>query len=398
MHYKSIELFSGAGGLALGLTKAGFHHEVLIEQNPHACETLRSNQLSRSDSWEIAECDARIFDFKQFKVPIDLVAGGPPCQPFSLGGKHKGVNDGRDMFPVAIKAVRELRPKAFVFENVKGLLRQSFEAYLRYVSLQLGSPDLVINVNEDWPDHLGRLVKHNRKLADFKHYTVSTELVNAADYGVPQKRERLFIVGFQSDLNTEWVVPKPTHSEDALLWSKWVTGDYWEEHEIAKANRPLLCDSDHKRVQRLQDRHGFFGPTTTRWRTVRDAIANLPTNAPNHELRAGAKLYPGHTGSGIDEPAKALKAGDHGVPGGENMIRYYDGSVRYFSVRESCRLQTFPDDYYVSGSWTEGMRQIGNAVPVRLATMIGRSIGEQLNAKTTKIAHNKLEFAPQLVG
>lgn len=393
MHYKSVELFSGAGGLALGLTKAGFHHEVLIEQNPHACQTLRANQHSLSESWKIAECDARTFDFKLLKTPIDLVAGGPPCQPFSLGGKHKGINDGRDMFPVAIKAVRELGPKAFVFENVKGLLRQSFEAYLQYISLQLSSPDLIRYVDEIWPNHLVRLAKKNYQLDDCKHYTVSTELVNAADYGVPQKRERLFIVGFQSDLNIEWVVPKPTHSEEALLWSKWVTGDYWEEHEIAAINRPLPSDSDRNRVQRLKDRYGFFGPTTTRWRTVRDAIAKLPDDALNHELRAGAKLYPGHTGSGIDEPAKALKAGDHGVPGGENMIRYYDGSVRYFSVRESCRLQTFPDDFYVSGSWTEGMRQIGNAVPVRLATMIGRSIGQQLDATRTTIAHNEFEFA-----
>lgn len=126
----------------------------------------------------------------------------------------------------------------------------------------------------------------------------------------------------------------------------------------------------------------MFGPPSQRWRTVRDAIADLPDSPLNHEMREGARSYAGHTGSSIDEPAKALKAGDHGVPGGENMIRYPDNSVRYFSVRESCRLQTFPDDFFISGSWTEGMRQIGNAVPVKLAEVVGRSVYRQLEAAT----------------
>ena len=98
----------------------------------------------------------------------------------------------------------------------------------------------------------------------------------------------------------------------------------------------------------------------------------------NHKLQGGARSYPGHTGSPLDEPAKTLKAGDHGVPGGENMLRTPSGSVRYFSIRESARLQTFPDDFVFHGSWTESMRQLGNAVPVALAEIVARSVKAKL--------------------
>ena len=121
------------------------------------------------------------------------------------------------------------------------------------------------------------------------------------------------------------------------------------------------------------------------WKTVRDAIFDLPdlrSNAaisiPNHEFRPGARSYTGHTGSILDEPSKTIKAGAHGVPGGENTVVLDDGSVRYYTVRESARIQTFPDDYLFFGSWTESMRQIGNAVPVKLAHMIGESVVREL--------------------
>jgi DNA (cytosine-5)-methyltransferase 1 len=285
------------------------------------------------------------------------------------------------MFPVAVMAVRELRPRAFVFENVKGLLRASFANYLQYITLQLNRPDLVKGDDEEWEDHLCRLERHHTAgHTSTVEFRTVIRLLNAADYGVPQRRERVFIVGFNSDLNTEWNFPKPTHSEDALIWAKWVTGSYWEEHCISKKEQPSPSEYERDQANRLVRKYGMFGPTTQRWRTVRDTIANLPVNSLNHEIREGARCYPGHTGSDIDEPAKTLKAGDHGVPGGENMVRFQDGSVRYFSVRESCRLQTFPDEFNINGSWTEGMRQIGNAVPVKLAEVVGNSIRQHLDA------------------
>ncbi len=120
---------------------------------------------------------------------------------------------------------------------------------------------------------------------------------------------------------------------------------------------------------------------------MRDAISDLPdpeqflTNpVPNHRFNPGARSYAGHTGSPFDEPAKTLKAGDHGVPGGENMLARANGTVRYFTVREAARLQTFPDDYIFSGPWTEAMRQLGNAVPVRLAEVVATSVAETLRS------------------
>lgn len=121
------------------------------------------------------------------------------------------------------------------------------------------------------------------------------------------------------------------------------------------------------------------------WRTVRDALTDIPDPSQpgawgflNHNFQDGAKVYPGHTGSPLDLPAKTLKAGDHGVPGGENMMVLDNGNVRYFSARESARLQTFPDGYIFHGSWTETMRQLGNAVPVTLGRQVAASVAESL--------------------
>jgi DNA (cytosine-5)-methyltransferase 1 len=121
------------------------------------------------------------------------------------------------------------------------------------------------------------------------------------------------------------------------------------------------------------------------WQTVRDALSNLPDPQSNHDIKDhlfhdGARIYPGHTGSILDAPAKTIKAGDHGVPGGENMIRFPDGSVRYLTVLEAKRLQTFPDDFIVKGVWGEAMRQIGNAVPVLLAETMGQELMKILNS------------------
>lgn len=129
----------------------------------------------------------------------------------------------------------------------------------------------------------------------------------------------------------------------------------------------------------------MFPPECLPWRTVRGAMVDLPNHReegarriPDHRFQNGAKVYPGHTGSPLAMPAKTLKAGDHGVPGGENMLVHKDGSVRYFTVREAARIQTFPDGYRFHGSWAEAMRQLGNAVPVMLARTVAASVAEKL--------------------
>jgi DNA (cytosine-5)-methyltransferase 1 len=141
-----------------------------------------------------------------------------------------------------------------------------------------------------------------------------------------------------------------------------------------------------KRVEKLRNGSLIVPLGTKPWRTVRDALVGLPdpcsqknkVKVLNHTFQSGAKTYPGHTGSPLDLPAKTLKAGAHGVPGGENMMVLPDSSVRYFTVRESARLQTFPDGYRFHGAWSETMRQLGNAVPVVLAQIVGSSVAEKL--------------------
>lgn len=386
---RSVELFAGAGGLAMGIAKTGFVHEAVIERDKDACDTIRENQRRGVEPvahWPLFEIDVRQFDLSSLLGGLDLLAGGPPCQPFSLGGKHRGQQDSRDMFPEAVRFVRALRPRAFLFENVKGLLRESFAKYSEYIRLQLTYPEIVRKRNEEWTEHLARLERyHTKGQPEGLFYQVVFSLLNAADFGVPQKRERVIIVGFRGDLGMGWSFPRPTHSQEALLASQWITGDYWERHRIAKRHRPALTDKLKARVERLRAEPLLF--TGLPWQTVRDAIGDLPDpekeNRPNevlnHWANPGARSYPGHTGSPWDEPAKTLKAGDHGVPGGENTLVKADGSVRYFTVRECARLQTFPDDYLFHGSWTESMRQLGNAVPVTLSQVVAESIHARLN-------------------
>ena len=386
---RSVELFAGAGGLAIGMAEAGFRHAAVLEWDHDACETFRDNQRHHAhavEGWPLIEGDVRQFDYSAIGKDILVISGGPPCQPFSLGGKHRGFRDDRDMFPEAVRAVRELRPRAFIFENVKGLLRQTFANYFEYVVLQLSHPGLTRRRAESWEDHRARLERHHTAKGRTAEYNVVFRLLNAANYGVPQRRQRVFIVGFRSDMNVGWTFPEPTHSEDELLRSQWVTEDYWDRHRVAKRRRPKLPARLESRVTRLRsfDTLKRLEP----WLTVRDAISDLPdperypdNGIWNHVHNPGARSYPGHTGSPLDEPAKTLKAGDHGVPGGENMLARPDGSVRYFTVREAARLQTFPDGYVFRGAWTEAMRQLGNAVPVRLAATVARSVAGTLEAR-----------------
>ncbi len=385
----AVELFAGAGGLGMGISLAGFKPLAVVEWDKWACDTIRENQqrgFPLVADWPLYEGDVRAVDWSSVPEGIDLVAGGPPCQPFSMGGKHRAHDDHRDMFPATVDIVRRLRPKAFIVENVKGLTRSSFANYYQYIQLQLEFPEIVRRRKESWFNHLMRLQAehssgrlHTTGLA----YNIVPTLVNAADYGVPQKRERVFIVGFRSDLGIEWSFPRETHSYDALLYDQWVTGEYWARHAISQRQRPTMPVKLGPRVRSLSDR--LFPIEGKPWRTVRDALMGLPDATfrsakeyANHRFQQGARAYPGHTGSPLDLPAKTLKAGDHGVPGGENMMVKPNGELRYFTIRESARIQTFPDGYVFHGSWTETMRQLGNAVPVMLGHLVASSVAEKL--------------------
>lgn len=374
---RSVEIFAGGGGLLLGTHLAGFSAELVAEWNSWCCQTLRRNRdhghpLVRGI--DVREGDVREVSWRKIGQRIDLVSGGPPCQPFSLGGKAMAADDPRDMFPATAEVIRVLQPRAFLIENVRGLTRASFADYFSYIQLRLSHPELTPRDGERWASHYSRLqAEHTSVRTDLK-YNVLTRLVNAADYGIPQQRWRVFLVGFRSDVDAEWSFPAPTHGKGPLV-AEQISGDYWERHRVPRASRHI----------ELRSKEGA-GDGLLPWLTVRDALDGLPAphrgesrRVLNHIRQTGARKYSGHTGSYIDAPSKALKAGVHGVPGGENMLRHANGRVRYFTIREAARIQTFPDDYALDGPWIEAMRQLGNAVPVRLAKILASSIREHLD-------------------
>lgn len=386
---RAVEIFAGAGGLALGVSAAGFDHDAVIERDKYACSTIRKNQKRKVKpvvDWKLLEQDVGEFDFSQIKEEPDLLCGGPPCQPFSLAGKSLGRRDKRDLFPQAIRTVRDLKPRAFVFENVKGLLRPSHLTYSEYVRLQLAYPHLKKKRGEKWKEHLSRLERYHMRGRGSKGemYKVIIRAVNAADYGIPQRRERVFFVGIRGDVGVEWSFPEPTHSREELLIDKFVTEDYWARHDVSRKRREVI---PKKLRERLEKNAALLKTSRLRpWSTVRDAVADLsePSKGEeaaavaNHVFVPGARSYPGHAGSEIDQPAKTLKAGNHGVPGGENMLIHINGKVRYFTVREKARLQTFPDKYHFEGPWSATTRQLGNAVPVKLSELICGSLAKVL--------------------
>ena len=161
---KAIELFAGAGGLGIGICHAGFSPIAVIEWDRYCCDTIRENKergIEPIKKWPITEGDVKKFDFRPFEDQVDLVSGGPPCQPFSLGGKHQGHADDRDLFPEAVRTIREVRPKAFIFENVKGLTRTTFRNYFEYIKLQMEHPEMCREQDEVWWSHLERLERHH---------------------------------------------------------------------------------------------------------------------------------------------------------------------------------------------------------------------------------------------
>jgi DNA (cytosine-5)-methyltransferase 1 len=389
----------------MAMHESGFRHLLCNEFAPYACETLLTNKAVEykdgadlpeklSDRWPLVEGDVRRVDFTRLEGMVDLVAGGPPCQPFSLGGVHRGHEDARNMFPEVIRVVRQTRPKAILCENVRGLLRPSFRPYFDYILRELAAPFEGRDDAELWYDHDARLGAALDKEGDdpSERYNVTFMPVNAADYGVPQIRHRVIIVAFRSDLGIDWHAPEPTHSQGVLLEAL-ASGEYWEEHGMTPrpGDRPAQA---------------LLPPPTgrsERWRTLRDAIHGksrdrLPVPVERQEYPGylhhvgwpGARIYPGHTPNRLDWPAKTVKAGVHGVPGGESVLLADDGTHRYMTVRETARVMTFRDDWWLAGPRGEQMRQLGNAVPVELGKVFGRSIAQALQPSLTATATSAL--------
>lgn len=402
----SVELFSGGGGLALGVSQAGFEHLAVVENRRWATRTLLANKARRPDrappgaegprnagdtwtdpgtstrEWPLLSTDVHDVDWTVHKGKVGLLAAGAPCQPFSLAGSHRGDADPRNLFPEAVRALRETRAPVAIVENVRGLTRESFRPYLDYILDQLRVPQLAPRPDEPWPDHHARLKAERdaRSRDEADGYDVGFHTVNAADHGVPQLRQRVFIAAVRSDLAEHWSWPEPTHSADALSWNQ-LHGYYWNEHGMRHRWPP-----DAKRLLARIPRAD--PPPGLPWRTLRDALREMPWPIKNrqrpgwhnHKGVPGARLYRGHTGNRLDAPAKTLKAGVHGSPGGEHILIRDDGAHRYLTVRECARLQGFPDDWVFEGPRTETMRQIGNAVPVSLARLMAEAAAAVLTA------------------
>jgi DNA (cytosine-5)-methyltransferase 1 len=405
----SIELFSGGGGLALAMHKAGFRHLVMNEFAPRACETLLKNgavkrksedhiPLALNDEWPLIQGDIRDFDFGYLVDKVDVVAGGPPCQPFSLGGIHKGDEDARNMFPQLFKVVEQTRPNAIICENVRGLLRASFRPYFNYILRELSLPFEKRAKDANWETHNAQLIQRDLEIPQDseERYVVVPMEVNAADYGVPQVRNRVIIVAFKASLGItaeDWLqrfAPRKSHSREALIRSQ-LDGSYWKRH-------PDVPDSVRDAVVQSLPSAAPIADETLPWRTLRDALYGNPDRPHEPPLPKdvvdkvehpsgmwvhhigwpGARIYAGHTPNYLDRPAKTVKAGVHGVPGGESVMLLDDGSHRYMTVRETARVMTFPDSWRLAGPRGEQMRQLGNAVPVELGRVFATAVADAL--------------------
>ncbi|WP_097880252.1 DNA cytosine methyltransferase [Streptomyces sp. st140] len=420
----SVELFAGGGGLAMAVHNAGFRPLLVNEFAKRALETLTENGAllrdpddasmpepgkgcpgRRAASWPLVPGDVRQIPSFEFlrDAKVDVLAGGPPCQPFSLGGVAKGTEDERNMFPEMFRAIREMRPKAVICENVRGLLRKSFSPYFEYIIREMSLPFVQRAEGATWEEHdeVLRKVLGEGTADPSERYDVTYMPVNAADYGVPQIRQRVIIVAFRSDLGVAWdrFKPEPQYSEAALVHSMH-DGTYWKRYDDVPG-----IDEVRGKVMANLPPMSLMPDGKKPWRTLRDAIAGIDENEgkplppvpleavhgrllveeiPDHIGWPGARIYAGHTPNELDRPAKTVKAGVHGVPGGESVVRLddptFDGTgCRYMTVRETARVMTFPDDWVLAGPRGERMRQLGNAVPVRLGEVFATAVRAALD-------------------
>lgn len=332
---KAIDLFAGAGGLSLGIQNAGWGVVAAVEVDKYATATHHAN-FPRSQS---IRCDVRDVDWSKFK-DIDLVAGGPPCQPFSVSGKQLGHQDMRDMVPEFVRIVSEVRPAAFIMENVKGLAMMKFKNYL------------------------------DKAIADMKAlgYTVSHTVLNAADYGVPQFRERLFIVGLREG---EFKFPDPTHGPGRE--HPWVTvSDAINDAPVDAPNmaKVVYCKNP---ILRKSPNAGML---------VNGKGRPLNLNMPSLTIPDSAGGNRTHI---IDRDHVLLNYHASLMKGGKPRRGIVAG-CRRLTLRECARIQGFPNSFDFIGPKSKQFSQVGNAVPPLLAEAVCRSVRMQVEEQVLQVA------------
>jgi DNA (cytosine-5)-methyltransferase 1 len=330
--YSVLELFAGAGGLAVGMEKAGLKCVALNEIDKWACQTLGENR----PNWNVLEGDIKDFDFSDYRNVVDVVTGGFPCQAFSYAGKKLGLNDARGtLFYEFARVVQEVNPPICVGENVRGLLSHEKGKTLEGMISIL--------------DEIG-------------YNVVPVKVLKAINYRVPQKRERLILVGVRKDIEIQYEYPKP-HKKIYNL------SDALKKGELYNCKVPKSEGSkypEHKKeILDLVPPKGY-------WR-------DLPVDIQKDYMGKSFYLGGGKTGMarriGWDEPSLTLTCS----PAQKQTERCHPDETRPFTVREYARIQTFPDDWKFSGSVSQQYKQIGNAVPCNLGQEIGFSIVNFLN-------------------
>lgn len=330
--YTVLELFAGAGGLAVGLEKSGLKCVALNEIDKHACETLRKNR----PNWKVLEGDIKNFNFAEYHNQVDVVTGGFPCQAFSYAGKRLGLEDARGtLFYEFARVVKEVNPPICIGENVKGLL------------------------NHDNGKTLQGMISI---LDEIGYNVVPVQVLKAINFKVPQKRERLILVGIKKDIDIKYEYPRPYKKiynlSDALK-----KGELFD-YNVPKSNGAKYPESK-KVVLDLVPPKGY-------WR-------DLPIEIQKDFMGASFYLGGGKTGMarriGWDEPCLTLTCS----PAQKQTERCHPDETRPFTVREYARIQTFPDDWQFSGPMAQQYKQIGNAVPVNLGCEVGYSVIQFLN-------------------
>lgn len=332
--YTSIELFAGAGGLALGMSKAGFRHIMLNEIDANACSTLKKNR----PDWHIAQGDIRNLNFSIYKGKVDLLTGGFPCQAFSYAGNKGGFEDTRGtLFFELARAVRDIMPKVFMCENVKGL------------------------VSHD----KGRTMSVIRKTISQLGYTlIEPRVLQAIKYQVPQKRERLIMIAIRNDVADKVVFHWPSPYRRIMnLRDVLYSGELYD-CDVPKSAGQVYPEKK-RRVMELVPMGGY-------WK-------DLPIEIQKEYMGGSYYLEGGKTGMArrlsLDEPSLTLTCS----PAQKQTERCHPLETRPLTVREYARIQTFPDDWCFMGNIASQYKQIGNAVPVNLAWAIGRSLISLLN-------------------